>query len=132
MAVSMVLFEHASGYALFRVQEFEETSALEAEVEASIMDVSAFNSVVNLVAFSPFGSALVALTNINSVSEGAVTDGKRTKPFQGFFLCTWLGNHATTMSQDVTNIREERADFASGNRGGVTFHGFVFDRKGPF
>jgi len=74
MAVSMVLFEHASGYALFRVQEFEETSALEAEVEASIMDVSAFNSVVNLVAFSPFGSALVALTNINSVSEGAVTD----------------------------------------------------------
>jgi len=71
--VSMVLFEHASGYALFRVKEFEETSALEAEVEASIMDVSAFNSVVNLVAFSPFTSALDALTNINSVSEGAVT-----------------------------------------------------------
>jgi len=74
MAVpGMVLFEHASGYALFRVKEFEETSALEAEVEASILDVSAFNSVVNLVAFSPFASALVALTNINSVSEGAVT-----------------------------------------------------------
>ena len=72
--VSMVLFEHASGYALFRVKEFEETSALEAEVEASVMDVSAFNSVVNLVAFSPFGSALDALTNINSVSEGLVTN----------------------------------------------------------
>jgi len=71
--VSMVLFEHASGYALFRVKEFEETSALEAEVEASVLDVSAFNSVVNLVAFSPFTSALDALTNINSVSEGAVT-----------------------------------------------------------
>merc|ERR1712029_269940 len=69
----MVLFEHASGYALFRVKEFEEVSALEAEVEASIQDVSAFNSVVNLVAFSPFASALTALTNINSVSEGAVT-----------------------------------------------------------
>jgi len=69
----MVLFEHASGYALFRVKEFEETSALEAEVEASILDVAAFNSVVNLVAFSPFTSALDALTNINSVSEGAVT-----------------------------------------------------------
>jgi len=74
MAVpGMVLFEHASGYALFRVKEFEEVSALEAEVEASIQDVSAFNSVVNLVAFSPFASALTALTNINSVSEGAVT-----------------------------------------------------------
>jgi len=71
--VSMVLYEHASGYALFRVKEFEETSAMEAEVEASIMDVAAFNSVVNLVAFSPFTSALDALTNINSVSEGAVT-----------------------------------------------------------
>jgi hypothetical protein len=49
MAVSMVLFEHAAGYGLFRVKEFEEVSALQAEVEASILDVSAFNSVVNLV-----------------------------------------------------------------------------------
>merc|ERR1712117_828436 len=76
--VSMVLFEHASGYALFRVKEFEETSALEAEVEASVLDVSPFNSVVNLVAFSPFTSALDALTNINSVSEGAVTPELKT------------------------------------------------------
>ena len=43
---SLVLYEHASGYALFRVKEFEEVSALEAEVEASVNDVSAFNSVV--------------------------------------------------------------------------------------
>ena len=43
---------------------------------------------------------------------------------QGFFLCTWLGTHATTMSQDVTDIRGERADFASG---GVIFHRFVFE-----
>ena len=43
---SLVLFEHASGYALFRVKEFEEVSALQAEVEAASSDVSAFNSVV--------------------------------------------------------------------------------------
>ena len=43
---SLVLYEHASGYALFRVKEFEEVSALEAEVEAAASDVSAFNSVV--------------------------------------------------------------------------------------
>jgi len=43
---SLVLYEHASGYALFRVKEFEEVAALEAEVEASANDVSAFNSVV--------------------------------------------------------------------------------------
>ena len=43
---SLVLYEHATGYGLFRVKEFEEVSALEAEVEASANDVSAFNSVV--------------------------------------------------------------------------------------
>jgi hypothetical protein len=37
MAASIVLFEHAAGYALFRVKEFEEISALQAEVEASIL-----------------------------------------------------------------------------------------------
>ena len=43
---SLVLYEHASGYGLFRVKEFEEVAALEAEVEAAANDVSAFNSVV--------------------------------------------------------------------------------------
>ena len=43
---SLVLFEHASGYGLFRVKEFEEVSALESQVEAAASDVSAFNSVV--------------------------------------------------------------------------------------
>jgi hypothetical protein len=69
----MVLFEHAAGYGLFRVKEFEEVSALQAEVEASILDVSAFNSVVNLLAFSPFKNAADALANINAVSEGLAT-----------------------------------------------------------
>ena len=74
MAVSLVLFEHAAGYGLFRVKEFEEISSLQAEVEASIADVSAFNSVVSLLAFSPFKSAAEALANINAVSEGLATD----------------------------------------------------------
>jgi len=74
---SLVLYEHASGYALFRVKEFEEVSALEAEVEASANDVSAFNSVVSLSAFLPFKSAVDALTNANSISEGIPTDELR-------------------------------------------------------
>jgi hypothetical protein len=74
MAVSMVLFEHAAGYGLFRVKEFEEISALQAEVEASILDVSAFNSVVSLLSFSPFKNAAEALANINAISEGLATD----------------------------------------------------------
>merc|ERR1712141_503351 len=66
-----------SGYGLFRVKEFEEVSALEAEVEASANDVSAFNSVVSLAAFNPFKSAVDALTNANSISEGIPTDDLR-------------------------------------------------------
>jgi nucleolar protein 56 len=74
MAVSMVLFEHAAGYGLFRVKEFEEISALQTEVEAAIQDVSAFNSVVSILAFSPFKNAAEALANINAVSEGLATE----------------------------------------------------------
>ena len=65
-----ILFEHATGYALFRVKEFEEIGLLQAQVEESVLDISRFNSVVRLVAFSPFRSGPNALDNINSISEG--------------------------------------------------------------
>jgi len=65
-----VLFEHATGYSLFRVKEFEEIGLLQAEVEECVLDISRFNSVVKLVAFSPFRSGPNALDNINSISEG--------------------------------------------------------------
>lgn len=67
-----VLYEHASGYSLFRVKEFEEIGAFQAQVEQSVLDLSKFNSVVKLVAFSPFTSGLNALDNLNSISEGVV------------------------------------------------------------
>ena len=74
MAVSMALFEHASGYGLFHVKEFEEIAMLQSAVEESVTDISAFNSVVNLQAFQPFKNAEDALANINAVSEGLCTD----------------------------------------------------------
>ena len=67
---NLVLFEHASGYGLFKVKEFDEIAALTKEVEASVADVSAFNSLVSLAGFYPFKSAGDALANINAVSEG--------------------------------------------------------------
>lgn len=70
-----VLFEHAAGYALFKVNEFEETGMLLPQVEASVTDLSRFNSVVKLVGFSPFKTAMSALENVNSISEG------------GYFVC---------------------------------------------
>lgn len=67
-----MLFEHAAGYALFKVREFEEIGMNLPQVEASTTDISRFNQVIKLIAFSPFASAAVALENINSISEGKI------------------------------------------------------------
>jgi nucleolar protein 56 len=74
MAPHFVLFEHAAGYGLFRVQEFEEVATFLPQVEEAVSDVSKFSSVVNLIGFFPFKTAGDALSNINSVSEGIVSD----------------------------------------------------------
>ena len=66
--VTHVLYEHATGYGLFRVKEFEEIA--QEEVVQSVLDLARFNSVVKLVAFMPFGGAAKALDNINCISEG--------------------------------------------------------------
>lgn len=65
-----VLYEHSAGYALFKVTEFEELAAFLPQVEESVTDLQRFNSVVTLSGFQPFKSAVVALENINAVSEG--------------------------------------------------------------
>ncbi|XP_012261824.1 nucleolar protein 56 [Athalia rosae] len=72
MSKLYVLFEHAAGYALFSVKEFEEVGMLLPQVEASVTDLARFNAVVNLIGFSPFKTALTALENVNSISEGVV------------------------------------------------------------
>lgn len=69
-----VLFEHAAGFAVFSVKEFEEVGMLLPQVEASVTDLSRFNAVVKLIGFSPFKTALAALENINSISEGVVPE----------------------------------------------------------
>jgi len=43
------------------------------QVEQSVTDLARFRSIVTLVGFSPFKTALSALENINSISEGIVT-----------------------------------------------------------
>ncbi|XP_032682646.1 nucleolar protein 56-like [Odontomachus brunneus] len=67
-----ILFEHASGYAVFRIKEFEEIGMLLPQIEASVTDLSRFQSIVSLVGFSAFKTAVVALENINYISEGVV------------------------------------------------------------
>uniref|UniRef100_W5KKZ3 Nucleolar protein 56 n=1 Tax=Astyanax mexicanus TaxID=7994 RepID=W5KKZ3_ASTMX len=72
MVLLHVLFEHASGYALFAVKEVEEIGMLLPQVEESVLNIGKFNTVVKLAAFFPFKSAQAALENINAISEGVV------------------------------------------------------------
>lgn len=74
MSTLYVLYEHASGYSLFRVKEYEEIGAFVSQVEESALDLSKFNSVVKLIAFAPFTSGLNALDNLNAISEGVLHD----------------------------------------------------------
>lgn len=69
-----VLYEHASGYALFKVKEFEEVEMFLPQVEQSIADVSRFKSIVSLTGFSPFKTAIAALENVNAISEGILPE----------------------------------------------------------
>jgi nucleolar protein 56 len=66
-----ILFESASGYAIFEVKLRAEVEALSKVVQESMTDISKFSKMVSLVSFAPFKSAANALENINDVSEGA-------------------------------------------------------------
>ena len=72
-----VLFESASGYGLFSVIENEDIGNLLTEVQSSIGDLSRFQRIVKLVAFSPFTTAENALENINAVTEHEMTPDLR-------------------------------------------------------
>jgi len=89
-----ILYEHASGYALFRVREFEEIGMTIPQVEESVVDLSKFATVVKLVGFYPFQSGINALDNINAISEGVVHDDLRT------FLDTNLPKEKKTCKND--------------------------------
>ena len=66
-----VLFEHASGYAIFRCEGVEDIGGFLPEVQEAVMDFARFGSMLTLEAFSPFKSGVNALENINCISEGA-------------------------------------------------------------
>jgi len=69
-----VLQESAAGYALFRIVSFEEIGSLQDGALNTINDSALFHRAVKLTAFQPFESAADALSNINAISEHAMTD----------------------------------------------------------
>ena len=68
---SHILFESASGYAIFEVKLRDELASMTQAVQKSVQDLGKFKKMVSLLSFSPFKSAAHALENANDVSEGA-------------------------------------------------------------
>jgi nucleolar protein 56 len=65
-----LLYETSSGYSLFQANGIDEIGQNTEAVRNSVSDLNRFGKVVQLTAFHPFESALDALNQINSVSEG--------------------------------------------------------------
>lgn len=68
--ITHVLFESASGYAIFEAKLAENIALRTPAMQDSIRDLGKFGKMVNLASFTPFKSAAQALENINDVSEG--------------------------------------------------------------
>jgi nucleolar protein 56 len=68
--ITHILFESASGYAIFEAKLIEDIGSKSGAVQESIKDLAKFGKMVSLLSFSPFKNAAQALENANDVSEG--------------------------------------------------------------
>jgi len=69
-----LLFETAAGYALFEKDEFDEVAGELESVQSAISNFEKFATLVKLKAYQPFKTADEALSNINAVKDGEVTE----------------------------------------------------------
>ncbi|XAR67908.1 hypothetical protein NMG60_11002846 [Bertholletia excelsa] len=130
-----LMYESASGYALFLAHGLDEIGQNTEAVRNSVTDLNRFGKVVKLVGFTPFESALDALNQCNAVSEGQMTDelrnfleltlpkvkeGKKPK-FSLGVAEPKIGSHISEM----TKIPCQSNDFVLELLRGVRFH---FDR----
>ncbi|CAN6212418.1 unnamed protein product [Urochloa humidicola] len=72
-----LLFESASGYALFHAYGIDEIGQSVDAVRASVLDLQRFGKAVKLAGFSPYSSAVDALNQCNAISEGIMTNELR-------------------------------------------------------
>jgi nucleolar protein 56 len=68
--VTHVLFESASGYAIFEAKLMENIGSKSKTVQESFQDLAKFGKMVSLMSFLPFKNAAQALENANDISEG--------------------------------------------------------------
>ena len=79
-----LLFESASGYALFEREEFDEIAGELPQIQSAITSMERFSKLVKMKAYAPFTSAEMALSNILAVAKGEVSEDLKT------FLETFL------------------------------------------
>ncbi|KAI5008607.1 hypothetical protein ZWY2020_009655 [Hordeum vulgare] len=72
-----LLFESASGYALFHAYGIDEIGQSVDAVRSTVLDLKRFSKAVKLAGFTPFLSAVDALNQCNAISEGIMTDELR-------------------------------------------------------
>lgn len=70
----LILFEHATGYSMFRVNEYEEIGSFLPQVAKASLDAPLFNSLVQFIAFQPFTSAQTTLDSAETIIEGKLPD----------------------------------------------------------
>jgi nucleolar protein 56 len=70
---NFILYEMATGYALFARLELEEIGSKLDAVQRAVDDFEGFSKTVRLKAFVPFESAAQALENARAVAEGQTT-----------------------------------------------------------
>ncbi|XP_020157816.1 uncharacterized protein [Aegilops tauschii subsp. strangulata] len=69
-----LLFESASGYALFHASGIRKIGQTVDAVRPTLLDLKRFSKAVKLARFTPFLSAVDATNQCNAVSEGITTD----------------------------------------------------------
>ncbi|KAI5008606.1 hypothetical protein ZWY2020_009654 [Hordeum vulgare] len=75
--VLYLLFESASGYALFHAYGIRKIGQSVDAVRSTLLDLKRFRRAIKLDGFTPFMSAVDALSQCNAISEGIMTDELR-------------------------------------------------------
>ena len=77
-AALFLLYESASGYALFETTGSDEIGQSTAEVRRSVTQFDRFSKLARIVGFKPFESAADALEQVNAISESQMTEGLKS------------------------------------------------------
>lgn len=67
-----ILYEHATGYSMFRVTEYEEIGAFLPQVVKAALNITLFKSLVQFTAFQPFKNANTTLENAQAIADGTI------------------------------------------------------------